>query len=154
MATQKTLMTLFIKLGFEKDRRHELIYAWTGGRTKSSTGLLPIEVDELCEKLRNDFKMSLSTDAHLEMLKRQKRSEVLTIATRTGIHDPNDWWKFNEFMLHSSILKKPLKRYGLDELDSLIRQFRALEGNFNRSAQKVGTKAWSKKSGFPGISKN
>ncbi|WP_136464923.1 hypothetical protein [Flagellimonas onchidii] len=154
MATHKGLMTLFGKLGFDRRQRYELIYAWTGGRTKSSTGLLPIEIDELYTMLQNDFKFSSNTDAHIEILCKKKRSIVLSIATRTGIHDPNDWNRFNRFMKNSSILKKQLNQYEIDELDKLIKQFRALEDNYGRSAKKAGTKAWSHKHGLPRISHN
>lgn len=82
------------------------------------------------------------TNPEEELLLRKKRAVVLAIATRTGIHDTNDWSKFNRFMLNSSILHKPLKDYNLTELNRLIQQFRKLEENYNRSAEKPLNKAW------------
>jgi hypothetical protein len=154
MATRGQLMAIFHNLGFDQKQRHEFIYAWTGGRTQSSKELLSIEIDEICSKMQSDFKFNSQFDAHIKIEKKQKRSIVLTIATRVGIHDPNNWSKFNGFMLKSSIYKKPLNKYDLDELDALIKQFRGLEANYNKSANKTGTKAWRHKHGMSDISLN
>ncbi len=139
MATVKQLQTLFTKLGVTTDQRHQRIYAWTSGRTQSSKDLENDELIELCESLLNEFNKA---KAKTEDEKKKKRSVVLTIATRTGIKSPNDWDTFNHFMLHSSVVKKSLNLCDLDELDTLIRQFRALEDNNKKSAQKTGTKAY------------
>lgn len=72
----------------------------------------------------------------------------MTIATRTGIKELDSWKKFNQWMLNNSCLKKELHQYNLDELDQLIKQFRGLENNYNKSACKVGTKAWIHKNKF------
>ena len=88
------------------------------------------------------------------LVKKKLRSRVLAIATRTGIHDTNDWDKFNCFMLHNSICKKSLNLYDLEELEELVKQFRALERNYKKSAEKAGTKAWAHQFGFPSTSKN
>jgi hypothetical protein len=154
MATVRKLMTLCSKYGIDEKQRHELIYAWTSGRTESSTGLLAYELDELCEKLEREYKFRANIDANTELEKKSKRSIVLTIAQRTGIHDPNDWNKFNRFMLNSSILKKKLNSYELDELDDLIKQFRGLERNYAKSAAKAGTKAYFHAKGLPFILPN
>ncbi|NLN33847.1 MAG: hypothetical protein GX159_09685 [Flavobacteriaceae bacterium] len=90
----------------------------------------------------------------VEILMRNKRSTVLTIATRTGIKKPDTWDEFNNWMKTKSVHKKDLHRYSSDELDDLIRQFRALESNFKKSAEKVGTKAWYQKTGLPQASFN
>lgn len=142
-------MTLFSKYGIDEKQRHELIYAWTSGRTQSSKDLLSIEIDELCEKLDNDYRYRTNLDANTELAKRKLRSEVLTIAQRTGIHNPNDWKVFNRFMLNSSILKKRLNEYELDELERLVKQFRGIESNYSRSAAKAGTKAYFHSKGLP-----
>jgi len=89
-----------------------------------------------------------------QMTLREKRSVILTIATRTGIKDADCWIKFNKWMLNSSILKKELHKYNSDELDKLIKQFRGLEANYNKSANKTGTKAWLHKNKFQPLSKN
>ena len=91
---------------------------------------------------------------HYEMTLRDKRSIVLTIATRTGIKDADSWEKFNDWMLNSSVLKKELKNYKLDELDKLIKQFRGLVANYRKSVNKTGTKAWMHKNKFQPLSQN
>ena len=91
---------------------------------------------------------------HYEMTLRDKRSIVLTIATRTGIKEADSWTKFNTWMLNSSCLKKELHQYKIDELDQLIKQFRGLEANYNKSASKTGTKAWMHKNKFQPLSQN
>jgi hypothetical protein len=89
-----------------------------------------------------------------EILMRNKRSTVLAIATRTGIKKPDTWEEFNTWMKSKSVLKKDLHRYDFDELDQLIRQFRALERNYEASSGKTGTKAWYHKNGLPQASFN
>ena len=89
-----------------------------------------------------------------QMTLRDKRSIVLTIATRTGIKDADSWEKFNRWMLNNSVLKKELHKYKLDELDKLIKQFRGLEANYRKSAEKTGTKAWMHKNKFQPLSQN
>lgn len=154
MATVQKLMTLFSKYGIDEKQRHEMIFAWTSGRTESAKDLHTLEIDDLIEKLESDFRYRTNVDAYTELEKKQKRSIVLTIATRTKIHDPSDWSKFNNFMLKSSIEKKALKDYELDELDDLIRQFRGLEANFKKSAKTAGTKAFFDSKGLPQINSN
>ena len=91
---------------------------------------------------------------HYEMNLRDKRSIVLIIATRTGIKDADSWEKFNRWMLNNSVLKKELHKYKLDELDKLIKQFRGLEANYRKSAEKTGTKKKKKKNKFQPLSQN
>lgn len=97
---------------------------------------------------------TLKTDAELILAKKKLRSQVLTIATRTGIHDTNDWDKFNRFMLYNSKEKKSLNLYNLEELEDLVKQFRALERNYKKSATKTGTKAWAHNWKLPPSSNN
>ncbi len=90
---------------------------------------------------------------HRELL-RKHRSICLTIATKIGLKAPDSWEIFNNWMLKSSILKKRLNDYTLVELQSLERQLRGAESNFQASAEKPGNKAWYQKNGFPVPSKN
>jgi hypothetical protein len=151
MATIKQLQTLFAKLGIAELQRHERINAWTSGRTKTSKELQADELQELCDSLKSEVN---AQKQQLEDAKRQRRSSILTIATRTGIKQPNDWDTFNHFMLHSSVVKKSLRLCSLEELEKVILQFRALEQNNARSAQKAGTKAFFNQFGMPGLNKN
>lgn len=153
-ATHKKLMVLLGKAKVGEKQRHELIHSWTRGRTRSTRELAAQELNDLCWKLEYDYLFRTGVDAYIELYKKKQRSVVLTIATRVGIHIPNDWGRFNQFMKASSIYKKELHKYEIEELDKLIRQMRALEANQNRSAETVGTKAWYRKLGFSEVSKN
>lgn len=99
-------------------------------------------------------KSSKAISAEMELIMKQKRSVILTIATKTGIKEVNSWTKFNAWMKNSSVLKKELHAYDYDELDQLIRQFRGLEANYEESAKKVGNKAWHHATGIPKVSDN
>ena len=120
----RKLMTLLSKLGIDDDMRHAMVYNFTGGRTGSTRELKVDEIIALINRLEDD---------HSEKLRRL-RSEILSIATRTGIHDPSNWEKFNTFMIHRSVKHKPLNEYSLEELKELRRQFRAIERN-NKKTQ-------------------
>lgn len=149
MATLRQVMTLLGQQKIDEDTRHEMVYTFTGGRTTSVTDLSPQELQEFCNRLQNKV-----NSGDLEILMRQKRSTVLTIATRTGIKEPDSWSKFNLWMNNSSVFKKSLNLYNFDELDQLIRQFRGLESNYKQSAAKPGTKAWHHNTGIPRPSEN
>jgi len=121
-------------------------------------------IDELTEQELNDIYkiffpnqpslMQKVVQAEHNELIRSHRSICLTIATRIGLKDPDSWDNFNNWMLNSSILKKRLNDYTLVELQSLERQLRSAESNFQASAEKPGNKAWYQKNGFPVPSKN
>ena len=89
-----------------------------------------------------------------EKLLKEHRSIVLSIATRIGLKEPDSWDKFNNWMLKSSILKKKLNDYNLQEIKDLERQLRATESNYQASSEKAGNKAWYHKNKFPIPSKN
>ncbi|GGE89389.1 hypothetical protein GCM10010984_03770 [Chishuiella changwenlii] len=89
--------------------------------------------------------MVMNNNYEQQIMLRNKRSIALTIATRTGIKEVDSWEKFNNWMLKRSVLKKELYRYNLDELDLLIKQFRALEKNHNNTIIQLGIKAWLQK---------
>lgn len=97
---------------------------------------------------------SQSLSAEMELIMKRKRSVILTLATHTGIKEPDSWTKFNNWMLHSSIHKKALNAYEYDELDDLTKQFQALKANYENSAEKMGTKAWHHSTGIPKPSSN
>lgn len=104
------------------------------------------------EVTKNSNDQSLS--AEMELIMKRKRSNILTIATKTGIKEVNSWTKFNSWMKNSSIYKKELHAYNYDELDELSKQFRALEVNYDASSKKVGNKAWHHATGIPKSSIN
>jgi hypothetical protein len=154
MPSHKQLMTLFSQRNISDTQRHELIYAFTNGRTESSKDLIQKEINDLCWKLQNEFQFYTYLDAHLEADRKKKRSAILTVATAVGIKQPNSWQSFNDFMKNRSIKKKQLSKYNLQELDELMRQFKGIESNYKKSAKNAGTKAWSHNLGLPQIHRN
>lgn len=115
--------------------------------------------DELTAMYQSCFPSEMPLQKQLVKLRLQdimkrKRSVILTIATETGIKAPDDWTAFNNWMLHSSKFKKPLKNHNLEELEALHKQMRALQSNYEHSAEKVGNKAWFHKHKLPQPSKN
>ena len=146
-------MTLLNRMGIDNEQRHELVYSWTNGRTSSTTKLTDDELINLTWKFQNDFQ-ARNSSAIIEGEKRKKRSTVLAIAQRCGIHTGTDFVKFNQFMLNKSVHKKELHKYNLEELDELIKQFRGLERNYSRSASTPGTKAYNHAHGFADMSAN
>lgn len=156
------LMALLHRAGVDDDARHELVYAWTKGRTKSSTMLTNEELRDIIWKFENQFTIArheadgtrrgvdLVVDAELKRL----RSVILKIATYVGIKERDGFESFNRFMVSRSILKKELHKYTLEELHLLRAQFHQLEKNYERSAQNAGTKAWYDKKHLPGVITN
>ncbi|MCQ0429367.1 hypothetical protein [Elizabethkingia anophelis] len=110
-------------------------------------------IDELTEKEVQDLlniyqlkqvekKKDLQQD---EKTCKSLRSKILAIAEKEGLKEPNSWEKFNDWMLHSSTLKKSLNKYNLPELKQLLKQMHALKTNNRKSAAKPMTAAWWKK---------
>ena len=122
------------------------------------------DIEELSdEELAEVYKIFFPTERNIaeqvfmlnyEKLLKEHRSIILSIATRIGLKEPDSWDKFNNWMLKSSILKKKLNDYNLQEIKDLERQLRATESNYQASAEKAGNKAWYHKNKFPIPSKN
>ena len=122
------------------------------------------DIEELSdEELAEVYKIFFPTERNIaeqvfmlnyEKLLKEHRSIILSIATRIGLKEPDSWDKFNNWMLKSSIKKKKLNDYNLQELKELERQLRATESNYQASAEKAGNKAWYHKNKFPIPSKN
>ncbi len=143
----RQLMAILNKKGFDADSRHELVYSYTEGRTKSTRELFDLELTDLVNQLNKIEQVSSQLTEQIAL--KEKRAIILAIAQRVGIHEGTSFDKFNAFMETRSILKKRLSKYTLDELDELIKQFRGLEANFQKSAEKPGTKAWHQANGLP-----
>ncbi len=154
----RQLMTLLSKAKVNEQTRHDLVHGWTEGRTQSTRELTPKELDDLIWKIQNDAffgsNIKRSANALQELAIKQKRSTVLAIAQRVGIHSGTDFEQFNSFMKNRSVHKKKLSAYTFDELDELIKQMHTIERNYNKSAEKAGTKAWHEHFGIPMTSGN
>lgn len=127
--------------------------------TGRTTDIEELSDEELAEVYRIFFPTERNIAEQVFMLNYEKllkehRSIVLSIATRIGLKEPDSWDKFNNWMLKSSILKKKLNDYNLQEIKDLERQLRATESNYQASAEKAGNKAWYHKNKFPIPSKN
>ena len=127
--------------------------------TGRTTDIEELSDEELAEVYRILFPTERNIAEQVVMLNYEKllkehRSIVLSIATRIGLKEPDSWDKFNNWMLKSSILKKKLNDYNLQEIKDLERQLRATESNYQASAEKAGNKAWYHKNKFPIPSKN
>ena len=127
--------------------------------TGRTTDIEELSDEELAEVYKIFFpaERNIAEQAFLlnyEKLLKEHRSIVLSIATRIGLKEPDSWDKFNNWMLKSSILKKKLNDYNLQEIKDLERQLRATERNYQASAEKAGNKAWYHKNKFPIPSKN
>lgn len=122
------------------------------------------DIDELSdEELEEVYRIFFPVERNIaeqvfllnyEKLLKEHRSIVLSIATRIGLKEPDNWDTFNNWMLKSSILKKKLNDYKLEELLQLEKQLRSAEDNYNASSGKAGNKAWYHKNKFPIPSKN
>lgn len=149
----RQLMTVLHRLGINDDQRHDLVYNYTNGRTSSTRELTEGELNGLVWRLHKDLRSANNT-AMVELQLKKKRSTVLAIAQRCGIHTGTDFTAFNSFMKNRSIHKKELHKYTLDELTDLVKQFRGLERNYKASAQNPGTKAWNKARGWQPVATN
>ncbi|MRI64609.1 hypothetical protein EDM00_11525 [Ornithobacterium rhinotracheale] len=87
------------------------------------------------------------THLEIEDEKKRLRSIVLKIATKIGVHNPESWEPFNQFMLKSSILHKPLKDYDLEELKELVKQFKSMERKEEAYRKVAGSKPWYRQLG-------
>ncbi len=127
--------------------------------TGRTTDIEELSDEELAEVYRILFPTERNIAEQVFMLNYEKllkehRSIVLSIATRIGLKEPDSWDKFNNWMLKSSILKKKLNDYNLQEIKDLERQLRATESNYQASAEKAGNQAWYHKNKFQIPSKN
>lgn len=124
------------------------VSGFTGFRTTLLEELTPEEMNELYNIHCKAEIPQISTESeaiYQQMLKKHWISNVLTIATEQGIKEPNDWRKFNDWMMRSSKFKKHLNAHSVKELKILHQQLCKLRDNNLKSAEKPLTKAWMKK---------
>lgn len=81
-----------------------------------------------------------------ELLRNGWVSKVLKLAEETGIKEPNDFHKFNNWMYNSSVFKKHLNAHSTEELQKVFLQLQGVKSNNTKSAKKPMTKAWWEKS--------
>lgn len=88
-------------------------------------------------------------DLTVEKELRRLRSIILKEATAIGLLEPDNWTKFNNFMLKYGPLKKPLNQYEITEFGELVKQFKSLRSKYEREAKIPQTKAWYHKYKIP-----
>ena len=77
-----------------------------------------------------------------EMMRKEWKSAILSLAETTHIKEPKSFEKFNNWMLTKSIFKKHLNAHSLEELKQVHRQLKGVQANNNRSAKRPMNKAW------------
>lgn len=126
------------------------ISGFTGFRTTLLEELTQEEIDRLYAIYRP------MTPTQCEEGKKWLRSNILTIATKEGIHRPamiekngkiveDDWYHFNNWMLTYSTVHKLLFHCNVEELKAVHRQLCKLRDNNEKSAQKPFNQAWWRK---------
>ena len=155
MATIEDLRAIF-----RKKKPHEIaieVGGFTGFRTSNIEELRPEEIDRLYTihtsgilspaqgEHTSGLPLETATLLAEEIAKKKWKSSILRIATEEGIKEPNDWKKFNDWMMESSKFKKHLNAHSVKELKILHQQLCKLRDNNEKSSQKPLTKAWMKK---------
>ncbi|GAA5096800.1 hypothetical protein GCM10023210_31040 [Chryseobacterium ginsengisoli] len=122
------------------------INGFTGFRTTLLEELTDTEAKQLLEihqpqKTVKQLQQEVR-EASEEILKKGWKSKVLVVAEATGIKDKDGFVRFNKWMLKSSIYKKHLNAYSLEELKELHKQLQGVKANNSKSAKKPLTKSW------------
>ncbi|MEQ3500632.1 hypothetical protein ABMY20_12815 [Tenacibaculum sp. SSH1-16] len=131
---------------FSRENLEQSVYMQSNGRTFDIDMLTTDELQGLfylffpMEKPQKQAKRVLDLEQEKEL--KRLRSVILSDAQKIGLYTPGDWTRFNEFMSKSSVLKKGLNRYKLDEFPELIKQFKSMRYRFDKSRTVVGSKAW------------
>lgn len=155
MITNSIMKTQLLQR-FTSQSLEQSIWMHSNYRTGSIHELSPEELEGLYymffPKKTSVFE-ELNKEYALSQLKKL-RSTILKDAQYIGLYDPQDWSKFNNFMLELSPLKKPLNKYESHEFEPLIKQFKSLRSKYNKEARKPGTKEWYHKNKLPMPSRN
>lgn len=118
------------------------VSGFTGHRTTIIDELTESEVLELLTIHNHDSVEETEDALRNEIILKKMRSKVIALAEKEKVKEPNDWQKFNNWMLLSSRFKKHLNTHNLAELQLLFKQLQALRTNNRRSATKPMSKAW------------
>lgn len=133
---------------FSKESLEQSVYMQSKGRTYDIDELTNDELQSLfymffpAEKPKHHTQRLYELEIEQEL--KRLRSVVLADAQYIGLYTPGNWTRFNQFMNYTSVLKKPLNRYEIDEFPELIKQFKSMRYKFNKSKTVVGTSAWFK----------
>ena len=127
----KIIHTLLNDLGI-MDRKQELIYSFSDGRTESSRELSLSEAKGLIEYLKN-------RDAYSNMINRiwhlSYEMEIIKEGDKTEMAINSAF--LNEFCLSRGTVKKPLQKQSLNELKRTVKQFEAMYGKFVKKKEDI-----------------
>jgi hypothetical protein len=124
------LHKLISRLGIDAEGKEELVFKFTNGRENSSAKMLVHECQNLINYLNAQVKTAPTQKQNTP--ENQMRRKVLSVCHEMGWKkgDKVDFGRLDAFMLKSSILKKPLNDYKVDELPQLVTQFEQLLKSF------------------------
>ncbi|SDE80784.1 hypothetical protein, partial [Riemerella columbipharyngis] len=126
------------------------VSGFTGFRTTLLEELTQEEIDKLYNIHAPKPEPTMDEEFNAlkyELVLKEWRSKILALAEREGIKEPKSWHKFNDWMILYSIYKKPLTAHNIEELKELYKQFRGIERNNRKFAEKPLNKAWWRKAG-------
>lgn len=124
----KAIGALLKKLNIQ-DQRAELIYVYTGGRSRSGSGLQSGEAADLIKYLK-------TLDPDEKMAERMRR-KIIAYAHEMKWYKPGsekvDMERLDNWCMKFSYLKKKLNQYLYRELPALITQFESVYASFLKS---------------------
>jgi len=126
----RRLNTLVAYLRMTTDEKADMVYSYTGGRTRTSREMLATECSRMTDhlqKIYNERKAKSKTAIPDDPANRMRR-KVLSICHEMNWRKDGkiDWPHLNEWMLKYSYLHKELNAYTEQELPKLITQFENL----------------------------
>lgn len=118
---RKRLFGVLAKIGMrEKEDRHQLVYSFTKGRTRSTSDLSDYEAEQLIGELESKQYQGANKMRRkiFSMAYEMKWGAPYTKETRKKAEQSIDAW-----CMKSGYIKKPLNRFTYDELPKLVTQF-------------------------------
>lgn len=119
-----------------------MLDGFTSHRTTLLEELTENEVKILLKIYRPKTIPERERELIIELKTKEWRSNILALAEKVGIKEPQSFHKFNNWMLTKSKFKKHLNAHNLEELQLLHRQLQGVKQNNERSAFRPLNKAW------------
>lgn len=119
-----------------------MLDGFTSHRTTLLEELTDGEIDILLRIYRPRTIQEREKELIIELRLKEWRSNILALAEKVGIKEPQSFHEFNNWMLLKSKFKKHLNAHNLEELQLLHRQLQGVKQNNERSAFRPLNKAW------------
>jgi hypothetical protein len=120
------------------EMKANLALQYSDNRTSETSQLTMSECKKLIAYLESQTGPQKKEEVGKDMIK-IKRGKCLHLAVAAGMRKGNtkevDYTKFNPFMMNTSVCKKQLIDYDLQELDSLITQLEQIVKHNKKSSQ-------------------